>query len=130
MKYADNTGRFAAICLRSIKYMFVPLAILTMLFAGYANAAGSGVQLVSELSYIKSVLSEIGPILSGVLFVVAGIFYAVGQILPPDKRANFHTTAINIIIGAIVVGVLSVASTSLANTSTHLLSNMTANAPA
>jgi hypothetical protein len=130
MKYADNTGRFAAICLRSIKYMFVPLAMLTMLFAGYANAAGSGVQLVSELSYIKSVLSEIGPILSGVLFVVAGIFYAVGQILPPDKRANFHTTAINIIIGAIVVGVLSVASTSLANTSTHLLSNMTANAPA
>ena len=130
MKYADNTGRFAAICLRSIKYMFVPLAMLTMLFAGYANAAGSGVQLVSELSYIKSVLSEIGPILSGVLFVVAGIFYALGQILPPDKRANFHTTAINIIIGAIVVGVLSVASTSLANTSTHLLSNMTANAPA
>jgi hypothetical protein len=130
MKYADNIGRFAAICLRSIKYVFVPLAMLTMLFAGYANAAGPGVQLVSELNYIKSVLSEIGPILSGVLFVVAGIFYAVGQILPPDKRANFHTTAINIIIGAIVVGVLSVASTSLANTSTHLLSNMTANAPA
>ncbi len=129
MKQLEVLRRFGMAGMRSIKYIIVPLTVLSALFAGYANAGSSGVQLISELSYIKNVLSEIGPILSGVLFVVAGIFYAVGQILPPDKRANFHTTAINIIIGAIVVGVLSVASTSLANTSTHLLSNMTANAP-
>jgi hypothetical protein len=69
---------------------------------------------------------QVGPALSAVLFVVAGIFYAIGQMLPPEKKANFHTAAVNIIIGAIVVGVLSVASTSLAVASTHLIGNLTA----
>jgi hypothetical protein len=47
--------------------------------------------------------------------------------LPPDKKAQFHTTAVNIIIGAVVVGALSVASTSLVTASTHLLSNLSVN---
>ena len=80
---------------------------------------------MAQISFIKDVLSQAGPALSATLFVVAGIFYAIGQILPPEKKANFHTTAINIIIGAIVVGVLSVASNGLATASTHLLSNVT-----
>ena len=118
---AHDVGRIA-------KYVLVPFAAFTLLFAGYADGAAAGAPLISELTYVKAVLTQVGPILSGVLFVIAGIFYAIGQLLPPDKRANFHTTAINIIIGAIVVGVLSVASTSLATASTHLLSNATANA--
>ena len=81
--------------------------------------------ILGELQYIRNVLYQVGPALSAVLFIVAGIFYAVGQMLPPDKRANFHTTAINIIIGAIIVAVLSFTSTSLAVASTHLLSNFT-----
>ena len=93
-----------------------------MFLSGSIHAAGP----VQELDSIKTILSQIGPALSGILFVVAGIFYAIGQILPPDKKANFHTASINIIIGAIVVGALSVASTSLAIASTHLLGNFTA----
>ncbi|MEM3841140.1 MAG: hypothetical protein QXN59_00375 [Candidatus Micrarchaeaceae archaeon] len=81
--------------------------------------------ILSELQYVRSVLYQVGPALSAVLFIIAGIFYAVGQMLPPDKRANFHTTAVNIIIGAIIVAVLSFTSTSLAVASTHLLSNFT-----
>ena len=81
--------------------------------------------VLSELQYIRGVLYQVGPALSAVLFIIAGIFYAIGQMLPPDKRANFHTTAINIIIGAIIVAVLSFTSTSLAIASTHLLSNFT-----
>jgi hypothetical protein len=69
------------------------------------------------------VLSQVGPILGAVLFIVAGVFYAVGQVMPPDKRANFHTASINIIIGAIIISLLSVASTSLAVASSHLLAN-------
>ncbi|MEM3227647.1 MAG: hypothetical protein QXK65_01730 [Candidatus Micrarchaeaceae archaeon] len=99
---------------------------LFMLFFIHVSYGAGSVQLLSQLEYIKTVLSQVGPALSAVLFVVAGIFYAIGQMLPPDKKANFHTTAINIIIGAIVVGILSVASTSLAAASTHLLSNFTA----
>ncbi len=107
--------------LRFAKYAAVPFFLL-MLFSKSTYAAS---QLVTELDSIKLVLMQIGPALSAVLFVLAGIFYAVGQMLPPDKKANFHTAAINIIIGAIVVGALSVASTSLAIASTQLLSNFT-----
>ncbi|EQD40656.1 membrane protein [mine drainage metagenome] len=97
-----------------------------MLFVGNASyAAGSSSGIISEIGYIKALLSQVGPALSATLFVVAGIFYAIGQMLPPDKKANFHTTSINIIIGAIVVAVLSVASTALASASSHLLTNMT-----
>lgn len=105
------------------------LVTLFLLFTRVAYGAG-GAPLLSQLDYIKTVLTQVGPALSAILFVIAGIFYAVGQMLPPDKKANFHTTAINIIIGAIVVGVLSVASTSLAIASTHLLSNVTSGANA
>ncbi len=103
------------------RYITVPLFIL-MLFSKSTYAAS---QLVTELDNIKLILVQVGPALSAVLFVLAGIFYAIGQMLPPDKKANFHTAAINIIIGAIVVGALSVASTSLAIASTQLLSNFT-----
>jgi uncharacterized membrane protein len=108
--------------LRFAKYVTVPFFLLMLL----SKSAYAASQLVTELDSIKLVLIQIGPALSAVLFVLAGIFYAVGQMLPPDKKANFHTAAINIIIGAVVVGALSVASTSLAIASTQLLSNFTA----
>ena len=109
-----------------VKYILAPMVLVSLI--GLADGAPAGVlQIVTELGTVKGILSQVGPLLSGVLFVVAGVFYAVGQMMPPDKRANFHTTAINMIIGAVVVGVLSFASTSLANASTHLLSNVTAN---
>jgi hypothetical protein len=106
-----------------VGHLLVPLTLLTI-FMRLSYGAGS-TPLLSQLDYIKVVLTQVGPALSAVLFVVAGIFYAIGQMLPPDKKANFHTTAVNIIIGAVVVGVLSVASTSLAVASTHLLGNVT-----
>jgi hypothetical protein len=106
------------------KYLAVPMVLL-LLMSRLVQAQGSG--LVAELNNVQLILTQVGPALSAVLFVLAGIFYAIGQMLPPDKKANFHTTAVNIIIGAIVVGVLSFASTSLAVASTHLLSNITAN---
>ena len=111
------------------KCILVPIAALVA-FARVTMASSMVVttlQIVSELGSIKAILSQVGPILSAVMFIVAGVFYALGQIMPPDKRANFHSTAINIIIGAVVVGVLSVASTSLATASAHLLSNVTTN---
>ena len=83
--------------------------------------------ILSTLSSIKLVLSQIGPILSAIMFVIAGIFYAVGQMLPYDKKASFHSTAINIIVGAVIVGALSAASTSLSIASAHLLSNSIGN---
>lgn len=109
---------------------FIMLMLLLQAFLISVGAAGSvyiysssTIGIISELNYVKSILSEIGPILGAVLFIVAGVFYAIGQVMPPDKRANFHTAAINIIIGAIIISILSVASTSLALASSHLLSN-------
>ena len=119
---------FAKKVVGAMKYVLVPLSLFAALFTVTNGApAAVSLQIVSELANIKGILAQVGPILSGVLFIVAGVFYALGQVMPPDKRANFHSTAINIIIGAIVVGVLSVASTSLATASSHLLSNVTSN---
>ena len=119
-KEKKSTLNFAA---KLAKYMTIPV-IVTLLASKLVEAAAT-TSLVSQLNNIQTVLMQVGPALSAVLFVLAGIFYAIGQMLPPDKKANFHTAAVNIIIGAIVVGVLSVASTSLAVASTNLLGNLT-----
>ncbi len=121
---AIGTG---GISIRRLGHVIVPVAFFALFLAGQANAAGITLQVLPQLDSIRTVLSQIGPALSAVLFIVAGVFYALGQVMPPDKKAHFHTTAVNIIIGAIVIGVLSVASTSLAIASTHLLGNMTNN---
>lgn len=115
-------GRASYGCIRIAKYITIPLMVL-MLSTQSINAASA--PIISEIDSIKLILVQVGPALSAVLFIIAGIFYAIGQLLPPDKKANFHTAAINIIIGAVVVGALSVASTSLAVASTHLISNLT-----
>ncbi|MGC8537855.1 MAG: hypothetical protein ACP5MZ_02620 [Candidatus Micrarchaeia archaeon] len=116
----DKAGK----TLSMIRYIMIPIMVLLVLASGTTYAAGSN-GIISEIGYIKALLSQIGPALSAILFIIAGIFYAIGQMLPPDKKANFHTTSINIIIGAIVVAILSVASTTLASASSHLLTNMT-----
>ncbi|MGA2800670.1 MAG: hypothetical protein ABSE71_05090 [Candidatus Micrarchaeaceae archaeon] len=115
-----------AAVLRRYAVLLLPAMLAASGLAFGAGASG-GSSLVSELSSIQATLMQVGPALSAVLFVLAGIFYAIGQMLPPEKKASFHTAAVNIIIGAIVVGVLSVASTSLAIASTHLLGNLTTN---
>ena len=127
-KITINVKALARKLLR-IKHLLALLFVLQIYLFSVSNGASpmllnsSTIGIVSELTYIKSVLSQVGPILSAVLFIVAGVFYAVGQVMPPDKRANFHTASINIIIGAIIISLLSVASTSLAVASSHLLSN-------
>ena len=81
--------------------------------------------IMAELTNIKVLLTQIGPAISAIMFIIAGILYALGQLMPSHVKANFHSTAINIIIGAVVVAVLSVASTSFAIASTHLIGNLT-----
>jgi hypothetical protein len=107
--------------------MFKYLLLLVLGLTTYArvNYAASA-QLLMDLNQVKTVLGQLGPALSAMLFIVAGIFYAIGQMLPPDKKAHFQAAAINIIIGAVVVGALSFASSSLALSSTHILTNFTA----
>lgn len=103
----------------------VPLFI--WIFARDVNAAPVSMDVISTLSYIQALLTHLGPTLSAVLFIVAGVFYALGQIFPAHKRAEFHSMAVDIIIGAIIVAVLSIASTSLAVASTQLITNISSN---
>jgi hypothetical protein len=114
--------KLSSVANAAVKYIAIPM--LVIIIASRSAAAGS-TQILTTIEGLKDMLAQIGPALSAVLFIIAGIFYAIGQMLPPDKKANFHTAAVNIIIGAVVVGALSVASTSLALASTHLLSNFT-----
>lgn len=123
-EYMDHTrqkSRLIGFVSRMAKYIAAPTLVILLV----SRVVSAGSPIVAELSNIQLILTQVGPALSAVLFIVAGIFYALGQMLPPEKKANFHTAAVNIIIGAIVVGVLSVASTSLALASTHLLVNST-----
>lgn len=106
-----------------LKYLLLILLGLTT-YAKLNYAAGA--QILSDLNQVKAVLGQLGPALSAMLFITAGIFYAIGQMLPPDKKAHFQAAAINIIIGAVVVGALSFASSSLALSSTQILTNFTA----
>ncbi|MCL5090057.1 MAG: hypothetical protein M1382_02700 [Candidatus Marsarchaeota archaeon] len=123
-KTMTGVFRLPAIAKRVFR-IILPFVITAMILVKVSAAQSASSGIISQITYIKEVLSQVGPALSALLFVLAGIFYAIGQILPYDKKANFHTTAINIIIGAVVVGVLSVASNTLATASTHLLSNFT-----
>jgi hypothetical protein len=92
-----------------------------------ARAQGAmPLDIMSTLGYIQGLLTHIGPILSAILFIIAGMLYAIGQLFPSHQRASFHTTAGDMIMGAIVVAVLSVTANSFALASTHLLSNGTA----
>ncbi len=93
----------------------------------YVSAEYFSLDLLNTIQNVQLLLMKIGPIFSAMLFVLGGIFYALGQLFPSYKRASMHTMAIDIIIGAIVVAVLSVASTNLAIASTHILSNFTYN---
>ena len=109
----------------------IPIALF-ILYVGflrqaYAAPALVSMDIISTLNSIQGVLMHVGPILSAVLFVVAGIFYSIGQLFPSSKRASLHSASIDIIIGAIIVAVLSVASTGLAVASTGLLENVTSN---
>ncbi len=111
-----------------VKYIKIPfLFFLLGLTIKIVGAYSISFDIVSTLNSVQGILTQIGPILSAVLFILAGIFYAVGQLFPTYKRATFHSASIDIIVGAIIVAVLSVASTGLAVASTHLLTNATAN---
>ncbi len=108
----------------------VPLLIALSLFAGgrVVRAGFFSLDINSTLTYTQGILAQIGPTLSAVLFITAGIFYALGQLMPPTRRANMHSTAVDIIIGAVIVAALSVTAGSFAYASAHLLQNMSSNA--
>ena len=92
-----------------------------------ASAQPAALDIISTLSGVQALMMHIGPLLSAILFTLSGLLYAVGQLFPSHQRANFHTIASDMIMGAVVVGVLSVAANGFAIASTHLLSNSTAN---
>ena len=109
------------------RYLKIALIALPLL-SRKVGAASFSLDIVSTLTGLQVILAHAGPDLSAVLFIIAGIFYAVGQLFPASRRANFHSTAMDILVGAIIVAVLSVASNGFALASTQLLTNMTANA--
>ncbi len=120
-EYLRYNGAFRSVC---TKIPFIGI-VAFLVSAKYTYATAFSFDIISTLSYVQTLLMHVGPLLSALLFIIAGIFYAIGQLFPSYQRASFHTTAIDIIIGAIIVAVLSVASNGFALASTHLLTNIT-----
>ncbi len=110
-----------ALIKRYAKVMWLLLALMP----AKTYAAPLSFDIVATLTNIQTLLAHLGPVLSAILFILAGIFYAIGQLFPATKRASLHATSIDILIGAVIVAVLSVASNGLALASTHLLVNIT-----
>lgn len=104
---------------------YVKILWFLPLLAREVYATTFSLDIISTLTNLQNLLAHLGPVLSAVLFIIAGIFYAIGQLFPATRRANFHATAMDILVGAIIVAVLSVASNGLALASTHLLTNIT-----
>lgn len=105
----------------------ISACISAVILAHAVYAQPFALDIISTLSGVQALMMHIGPLLSAILFTLAGLLYAIGQLFPSHQRANFHTIASDMIMGAIVVGVLSVAANGFAIASTHLLSNTTAN---
>lgn len=122
----DKTGKWKDLI---VKWTRMPLlAILVFgLFERAASATAISLDIVGTLTSVQGILMHVGPVLSAVLFIVAGIFYALGQLFPSYKRASLHTMALDMIVGAVIVAVLSVTANSFALASTNLLSNFTSN---
>ncbi|MGC8547629.1 MAG: hypothetical protein ACP5MC_01330 [Candidatus Micrarchaeia archaeon] len=112
---AETKGRLAP----WVPFLFVPL------LASKIYAAAASLDIISTLTATQTLLAHVGPLLSAVMFIISGIFFALAQLFPTYKRASLHSTAADILVGAIIVAVLSVASNGLAIASTHLLMNST-----
>lgn len=91
------------------KQILIRFFIISAVFSFLAKAS-----IVSFLGDVKNSLVEIGPVLSSIMFALAGIVYAIAQLMPYYEKAKLHSIAINLIVGAIVVGVLTLSSGSLA----------------
>jgi hypothetical protein len=91
------------------KQILIRFFIITAFFLLITKA-----NVVSFLQDIRDSLKEIGPMLSSIMFAIAGIVYALAQLMPYYDKAKLQATAINLIIGAVVVGVLTLASSNLA----------------
>lgn len=122
----DIRAGFSVLCGWVRRYAKVAV-LATLFLSGRAYASGFSLDIITTLTYVQNLLAHLGPMLSAVLFIVAGMFYAIGQLMPSTKRAAFHTTTVDILMGAIIVAVLSVASNGFAIASTQLLTNVTVN---
>ena len=107
-----------------VKMALFACAAAVLLMKG-ASAQGATLDIISTLTGVQGILMHIGPLLSAILFTIAGLLYAVGQLFPSHQRASFHTISSDMIMGAVVAAVLSVAANGFALASTHLLSNVT-----
>lgn len=125
MKEKANFERSIGVLVKNKAILF-PILVMVSYLSNTTNAESYvSLDIISTLNYIQTLLMHIGPLLSAILFVLAGIFYALGQLFPSYQRASFHTTAIDLIIGAVIVATLSVTSSGFALASTHLLTNIT-----
>ncbi|MEM3791172.1 MAG: hypothetical protein QXL16_00365 [Candidatus Micrarchaeaceae archaeon] len=107
-----------SLCLK-IPFFFTVLSLM------YKASFAATPSIMNILNYVQELLMRIGPLISGILFVTAGIVYAIGQLFPNYRRASMHSMAVDIIIGAIILAALSVSANTLANASSHILTNIT-----
>ena len=77
--------------------------------------------LETTITNIGSFLQSIAPTVSIILIILGGLTYGLAQMQPPESRGKWQTTAINLVIGGIIIGAIVGAAGLIQETSENLL---------
>ncbi len=77
--------------------------------------------LETTITNIGSFLQGIAPTVSIILIILGGLTYGLAQMQPPESRGKWQTTAINLVIGGIIIGAIVGAAGLIQETSENLL---------
>ena len=77
--------------------------------------------LETTITNIGSFLQSSAPTVSIILIILGGLTYGLAQMRPPESRGKWQTTAINLVIGGIIIGAIVGAAGLIQETSENLL---------
>jgi len=77
--------------------------------------------IVDVVVEIKKTLITLGPLVAVILVVLGGITYGLAQVQPSEKRGQWQSLAVGMIIGGIIVAAVVGAAELIATNSANLL---------
>ncbi len=77
--------------------------------------------IVSVVDSIQLTLLDLGPKISVILIVLGAIIYGLAQVQPAEKRGQWQSIAIGMVIGGIITAAIVGAASIIASSSATLL---------
>lgn len=77
--------------------------------------------IVDVVVEIKQTLMALGPVVAVILVVLGGITYGLAQVQPSEKRGQWQSLAVGMVVGGIIVAAVVGAADIIATNSSNLL---------